>query len=374
MKSFTLRHLLDISSYAMDDLFVTKKEADVEVGRLNQALWHRNTDIVELRGERTTALRKVAVTEEKLNAEKRFSSDLRQQLDAANKVHAMRETHIVGLEHRLNAEKTKNTSLTNRNVELWSRALNAEGTVSQLQKRLTDAVMYAAPAPIVINNPFALPDYKQPMWQFKGAGAFEYDPNTKTVQVPVSEMTRLVEKAHAYRYGASITEYAGQVFPYNPSRDTVEVTRSLWTIIHNDIANLKAFRFRIAEALGTKEGEDIVSVAKQVVNDLAKHKSLVVEQQPAFLRLERENQDLRTILRQQNNYAQKQTNKIARLRNSLASIKDAAGKYIFTSYGNNAAEISAACDAMVDIRDLCRAADNPKPTTGEKSATPGSSV
>lgn len=207
---------------------------------------------------------------------------------------------------------------------------------------------------------------------------------------------------------------ANQSFPYNPSRATIEVTRDYFEMLQskartpqssllNELLVLRNFRTKISTTLGVKEGEDIMLVAEGVVqksefnkrenkrlsslvidldkrnswqskellyqtgraadfvNEINKFKSVDLTKQPAYIRLENENSDLRTILRQSNRYAESQNTKLLRVQSVLTKIGTVCSN---RNWGDWFIALS--------IRDILSDFNNPKPTTGEASAVPGS--
>jgi hypothetical protein len=108
----------------------------------------------------------------------------------------------------------------------------------------------------------------QQMYSFKDGGAFRFDPKTHTVQVSLETMSELYDIKRAHSKPQVLYQYPGQVLPFNPVRDTIEVTRSLWEMIQRDLDKLKAFRFRVADALKLEEGADIVETVRITKRDL----------------------------------------------------------------------------------------------------------
>jgi hypothetical protein len=197
---------------------------------------------------------------------------------------------------------------------------------------------------------------------------FPLDPRTQTVRVSIELMQQLVTKAQAYR------------------------AADIGGMERESARNLR-FRIKMAEVLGAKEGEDIVLVAQDIVadrnvartelraahraidskdeqiEDLRDEVNLSVARQS---RVDNENNDLRTTLRQMNRYAEDRVNLIARLRNTITQITERVWSWETTPISDTVlAEMRLGLQLCQDLRKLCKHAEDPKPTTGETAAANG---
>jgi hypothetical protein len=297
-----------------------------------------------------------------ISAVVRYITELTQKLTEANAERQRLD--------KINADLNGQLSISKSAQDFWfKRAKQAEETLSF-------AAQVAPPRPIEINlNPFDRPAHQQQMYGFEGM-AFRYDPKSKTVQVPVDIMRQTVTKAQAYRSG---------MVDYNEalSRDNNALRESL---------------LAIAKLVGAAEGSkfaDVVLVAQDIVADRnvartelrAAHRAIDSKDEQIEdlrdecninvarqMRVDRENTDLRTTLRQMNRYAETRINTIARLRNTLGSIEKRVNDWYALPIENSVLkEVCNTCTFADDVRKLCKDAEDPKPTTGEAAAANGNS-
>jgi hypothetical protein len=108
------------------------------------------------------------------------------------------------------------------------------------------------------------------------------------------------------------------------------------------------------------------------IEDLRDECNLNVARQ---MRVDNENNDLRTTLRQMNRYAEDRVNLIARLRNTITQIDRARERHGTTTPISDTvlAEVQLGLQLADDLRKLCKHAEDPKPTTGETAAANGNS-
>jgi hypothetical protein len=180
----------------------------------------------------------------------------------------------------------------------------------------------------------------------------------------------------------------GMVFPFDARTKTLQVTVEL-------MGAMVDVRNQLVDVLGVQEGEDIVLVARDIVADRnvaraelrAAHRAIdskdeqiedlrdevnlsVARQQ----RVDNENNDLRTTLRQMNRYAETRINTIARLRNTIGSIEKRVNDWYAQPIENSVLkEVTNTCEFADDVRTLCKNAEDPQPTTGETAAANGNS-
>lgn len=341
LRSFTLRYLIDLASYAMDDEFVTLRDA--------RAIQEAN---------------KFARAELEKSYEKQ--NLLRQESQR-------RWDDLMAMTGERNAARTKNLDLTNRNIELRTKL---DGAEAQLK--------YAGSF-----NPFDLLPMHQQMYQVRGGEAYKYDPRTMTVQVPVRDITNLTEKANAFRY-PRLSEYcSGQAQAQcRFDRDTIEVTRNLWQDIHDQLSRLKSFRRDVLFSLDVQEGEDPIAVANQVkrtnlsllseksrllklqaeaIADAQTVKEEITNLRPQAERLEKENTDLRSTLRQMNRTYEQQLRKISLYWDAIVAAKDTIFAVDTMLDVHHTSPINAVFHARRKISEW-RNYNNLKPTTGEIGA------
>lgn len=166
------------------------------------------------------------------------------------------------------------TSLTNRNKELWERALNAERDLERARGACN-------------LNPFRKPNLLQPMWCFELGGGkavdVPYDPATRSVQVSVELMQEIIAQSRTDKQIVALrdnnTVLANAMYDIRKALD-------LWPGASHSTT--------LATAKGVRTNNE---------------------------RYEKENEDLRTILRQGNNWTQKLQRKCDAAEKALEDIK-----------------------------------------------------
>jgi hypothetical protein len=195
-------------------------------------------------------------------------------------------------------------------------------------------------------------------------------------------------------------DFDGMVLPLDPRTKTVRVSVEMMQQLVNSQAQLRSRNDwqrdliqNLRSALGVDSAYDVVLVAKDIVadrnvaraelraahraidskdeqiEDLRDEVNLSVARQS---RVDNENNDLRTTLRQMNRYAETRINAIARLRNTIGSIEKRVNEWYALPIENSVLkEVINTCAFADDVRTLCKHAEDPQPTTGETAAANG---
>lgn len=410
MKTVTRSAIICAMNASQYDQFVPLDEVKAEIDQLNRGIWHRNTDIAEL-------TRKLATANKRADDQSALKQSALQQL-----INVRRELET---EHEaLKLVRASNSRASDTIVDLRARLEAAEaqlkyggspcvdlsGSISKFRTRQGGVYEFN-------------PKTRQVMVDSR-----EFEQMASQADA----------YRHGYgipRYsGQACAQESYFPRPFSCDRDTLEVPRNSWEWLNNSLDGLKRGRMRFAEAIGAAEGEDIVEVAKQVkrtnialVSEKARLQKLVVEAAadaqgavlhphlfnnvteerdafnniiidirkalgftvitngrriiakareigPQMKRLENENTDLRSTLRQMNRTHDIQASELRdnravlqhhvetrnKLQNALDKISEAATQFVSKPY------ITAHLfdEAMALYWSIERAVKDTKPTTG----------